>query len=121
MQVFVSRDADYQGTAAVQAEAPKQGLPVGAWAPHFSLKGLRDELTTLANLLADGKSVVLLFTNPNCGPCQTLLPEVGRWQQEHSGMLSIVLVSEGTATDNLAKTAELGLHPRLPATKARSG
>ena len=99
----------HHGPAAVQAEAPKQGLPVGSRAAQFSLKGLREELTTLPGLLADGKSLVLLFTNPKCGPCQALLPEVSRWHQEHSGVLSFALVSEGTVADNVAKTAELGL------------
>jgi thiol-disulfide isomerase/thioredoxin len=53
--------------------------------------------------------VLLLFTNPNCGPCQALLPEVGRWHREHSAKLTVALVSEGTAADNRAKTAEQGL------------
>ena len=30
------------------------------------------------------KPVVLLFTSPECGPCTDLLPEIGRWHEEHS-------------------------------------
>src|SRR5215207_259542 len=35
---------------------------------------------------ADGPKArgVLLFTSPECGPCTDLLPEIGRWHEEHS-------------------------------------
>jgi hypothetical protein len=52
---------------------------------------------------------MLLFTDPECGPCTALLPEVGRWQQEHSAKLSISLVSRGTPEENRAKMDEHGL------------
>jgi hypothetical protein len=52
---------------------------------------------------------VLLFTDPNCGPCTALLPEIGRWQREHSDVVTISLVSRGTLEENRAKTAEHGV------------
>jgi thiol-disulfide isomerase/thioredoxin/uncharacterized membrane protein YphA (DoxX/SURF4 family) len=93
----------------VQEAQPPAGLPVGSQAPDFSLSGLHGETLTLESLGSSGKPVMLLFTDPNCGPCNALLPEVGRWQQEHAEKLSISLVSRGAPEDNRAKSAEHGL------------
>jgi peroxiredoxin len=84
-------------------------LPIGSAAPAFRLNGPDGKFVTLEDLLASAKPVLLLFTNPNCGPCQALLPEVRRWQQEHSAKVTIALISEGTAADNRAKIGQQGL------------
>jgi thiol-disulfide isomerase/thioredoxin len=52
---------------------------------------------------------MLLFTDPNCGPCTALLPEIGRWQKEHAEKLSIALISRGDLEENRAKSQEHGL------------
>ncbi len=90
-------------------EQPAAGLPVGTVAPPFSLTGLYGETLTLDALRASGNPIVLLFTDPGCGPCTALLPEIGRWQQEHSTKLTIALISRGTPEDNRTKSAEHGL------------
>jgi methylamine dehydrogenase accessory protein MauD len=88
---------------------PAEGLPVGAEAPSFGLEGLHGETLTLDALRAPGKLVMLLFTDPNCSPCSALLPEIGRWQEEHADELSISLISRGTPEENRAKSSEHGL------------
>lgn len=86
------------------------GLPVGASAPTFSLPGLRGETLTLQSLRTAGeKPVMLLFTDPNCGPCAAMLPEIGRWQNEHSEWLTIPLVSRGRPEENRVETTEHGV------------
>ena len=92
---------------------PASGLPVGTPAPAFSLSGLYGETLTLDALRASGKPVMLIFTDPNCGPCNALLPEIGRWQQEHAGKLTISLISRSTAEENRTKNAEHGLASTL--------
>jgi peroxiredoxin len=87
----------------------QEGLPLGAEAPSFSLSGLYGETLTLDALRAPGKPVMLLFSDPNCGPCNALLPEIGRWQQEHAQKLTILLVSRGTPEENRTKSQEHGL------------
>src|ERR687898_1367806 len=67
------------GTPVDQAE----GLPVGSVAPEFGLSGLHGETLTLEALRSSGKPMMALFTDPGCGPCNAMLPEVGRWQEEH--------------------------------------
>ncbi len=82
------------------------GLPVGAPAPTFSLEDLHGEEVALDQLLARGKPVMLVFTDPGCGPCADLLPELGRWQQEYAENLTISLVGRGSAEDNSAEVSE---------------
>lgn len=92
---------------------PHEGLPIGAPAPGFSLSGLYGEVLTLDALRAPGKPVLLLFTDPNCGPCNALLPQIGTWQQEHAHKVNISLISRGTAEDNHAKSSEHGITSML--------
>jgi len=82
---------------------------VGAQAPSFSLEGLYGETRTLDSLSSSGKPLMLLFTDPNCGPCNALLPDVARWQDEHSEKLSVALISRGSVEENKAKTSEHGM------------
>lgn len=85
---------------------PSPGLPVGSPAPAFSLPGLHGETATLDSLRALGKPVLLVFTDPACGPCAALMPDLGRWQLEHAAALTVALVSRGTPEANHAKSAE---------------
>jgi peroxiredoxin len=85
------------------------GLPVGSQAPDFGIRGLHGETLTLNSLRAAGKPVMLIFTDPNCGPCNALLPEVGRWQEEHSEKLTIAPISRGDPEENRNKAQEHGL------------
>jgi peroxiredoxin len=88
---------------------PPAGLPVGSPAPAFGLEDLRGEEVALDRLRARGKPVVLLFTDPGCGPCAELLPEVGRWQHEYAEKLTISLVGRGSAEENSAEISEHGI------------
>jgi peroxiredoxin len=93
------------GTPVHQAE----GLPVGSAAPQFSLSGLHGETLTLDALRSSGKPVMMLFTDPGCGPCTALLPEVGSWQEEHAKKLALALISRGEVEENKTKAQEHGL------------
>ncbi|MCC6314079.1 MAG: redoxin domain-containing protein [Thermomicrobiales bacterium] len=87
----------------------EEGLPIGAPAPAFSLTGLFGETATLDSLRAQGKPVLLVFSDPGCGPCNALMPELGRWQREFSGKLTTALISRGAPDANKAKVIEHGL------------
>jgi peroxiredoxin len=93
------------GTPTHQAE----GLPVGSAAPDFSLSGLHGETLTLEALRSSGKPVMALFTDPDCGPCNAMLPDVGRWEEEHAQKLTLALVSRGEVEENKTKASEHGL------------
>ncbi|MBA2557304.1 MAG: redoxin domain-containing protein [Chloroflexi bacterium] len=85
------------------------GLPVGSSAPAFSLSGLHGETITLDALRVVGKPVMLIFTDPKCGPCNALLPEIERWQRQHADVMTLALVSRGTPEANRSKNTEHGL------------
>ena len=91
------------------AGAAPAGLAVGTVAPAFSLPRLDGETVTLESLRAGGKPVMLLFTDPGCGPCTALLPEIGRWQQAYAPSLTLALASRGTREANAAKAGEHGI------------
>jgi thiol-disulfide isomerase/thioredoxin len=93
------------GTPFHQAE----GLPISSPAPAFSLSGFHGETLTLDALRSSGKPVMLLFTDPACGPCNALLPEVGRWQEEYDKKLTLALLSRGEVEENKTKVQGHGL------------
>lgn len=68
------------------------GLHPGTPAPGFQLPDLAGQVHTLDSLRADGQPVLLLFSDPDCGPCTALAPEVARWQRDHADELTIAVV-----------------------------
>jgi len=64
---------------------------------------------TLEALRARGKPLLLFFTDPGCGPCTALLPEIGQWQRDHAAKMRVALISRGTVEANRAKVTEPGV------------
>lgn len=89
------------------------GLPVGAPAPDFALPDMHGNAVTLESLLARGRPVALLFVSTRCGPCESILPDVPRWQRTLSERLTVVLISHGSAEDNRPMAQEYHLEELL--------
>lgn len=85
------------------------GLPVDTPAPGFALADLAGATISLTALRALGKPVVLVFSDPACGPCTALFPEIGRWQRDYATKVVVALISQGTVEANRAKVLEYGL------------
>ncbi len=83
------------GGAPPRSQSP-YGLPIGAPAPAFELRSLSGASVDLKRLYDAGKPALLIFTDPNCGPCSAMLPEIGRWQRRHRDEFRILLVSHGS-------------------------
>lgn len=83
-------------------QAPN-GLPIGAPAPSFELPTLNGDKLSLAVLCQHRTSVLLIFSDPNCGPCTVLLPDIARWQRDNADHLQIALVSRGAERANRTK------------------
>ncbi|MGH2867299.1 MAG: MauE/DoxX family redox-associated membrane protein [Solirubrobacteraceae bacterium] len=114
-RVLLRLDALERQLAGQAPEVPlsQHGPPIGLPAPPLATADLRGEAVGLDDLLAPGLAVMLVFTDPSCGPCHALLPEVAEWQHEHRGELTIALVSRGSRADNGAAAAEHGIERML--------
>jgi uncharacterized membrane protein YphA (DoxX/SURF4 family)/thiol-disulfide isomerase/thioredoxin len=98
-----------QKRLAVQTSAAPRGLPVNSSAPPFDVAAYTGGRSSLAQLLAYGKPLLLIFTNPNCGSCVVLFQEIKEWQESHSDQLTIALLSFGTIKENFVNVARNGL------------
>jgi peroxiredoxin/uncharacterized membrane protein YphA (DoxX/SURF4 family) len=103
-------DEDYAEPPVERKDAvpPLEGLPIGAPAPTFSLASMAGGNVILEDLLAYGKSVLLIFVSPNCVPCESLLPIVRVWERDYGDELTIALLSKGTLKDNKERVEKFG-------------
>jgi peroxiredoxin len=84
----------------------RDGLKRGTVAPDFRLPRLGDGELSLSAYR--GKQVLLVFSDPACGPCDRLAPhleQLHRRQRE----LNVVMVSRGDPQATIAKASEHGL------------
>jgi thiol-disulfide isomerase/thioredoxin/uncharacterized membrane protein YphA (DoxX/SURF4 family) len=96
-------------SGAPAAALPHHGLPLGDPAPAFTLSGLYGESVTLESLSSADQPVMLLFTDPHCGPCNALMPQISEWQREHAGELTIAVLTRGSPDDSRTKVREHGI------------
>ena len=101
--------------AQVEVTAPPAAVPgardalAGRMAPVFTLPDLAGRRIALDVLLAHGKPLLLVFTDPRCGPCYELLPDLGGWQRVYGDRLEIALVSSGEPRTNESMIAGYGI------------
>jgi len=81
----------------------REGLKPGTPAPEFELEDVRGGTIALSDL-RDGP-LLLVFSDPDCGPCNALLPELGRLREG----TNVVMVSRGDPQVNRVKAEEHGL------------
>jgi thiol-disulfide isomerase/thioredoxin len=102
-----------RGIVVPQPAPDPVGVPLGSPAPALDIPDLDGELVSLEALLGAGKPLVLTFTDPGCGPCSALLPQVAAWQREQAEHVRIALVSRGKLDANLAHAREHGVEDLL--------
>lgn len=87
---------------ALEAANTSRAAPpaVGAAAAPFALDDLDGRPVTLDALCAAGRPVLLVFSDPDCGPCRALRGELATWQDRHGGELTLVIVSRGAREPN---------------------
>ena len=98
--------------AAVPEPTPAGIVPTvrpGMTAPAFELPSFEGAAVSLDLLLAPGPPVLLVFVDPECGPCQTLLPDVAEWQRTLAGILTIAVLTRGSEEAYRKKVAPLGV------------
>lgn len=84
----------------------RDGLPAGTLAPGFRLPALDGGELSLKDYR--GKQVLLVFSDPHCGPCEALAPQLEQAARERPG-LQVLMVSRGDPEENRAKVAQHGL------------
>jgi peroxiredoxin len=84
----------------------RTGLKAGAVAPEFSLPCLSGGGLALAEFR--GRRVLLVFSDPNCGPCDELAPQLQELHRQQPD-LQVLMVSRRDAKATAAKAAALGL------------
>jgi peroxiredoxin len=92
--------------APSQSRLKRDGLPAGTPAPAFRLPRLEGGELSLDDYR--GRRVLLVFSDPACGPCEELAP---RLEQLHrtSHDPTLLMVSRGDLDANRAMVAEHGL------------
>lgn len=67
-----------------------------------------DGLGDLALSELRGKRVLLVFSSPHCGPCNTLAPQLEKFHREYRDV-EVVMISKGEPKENRVKVKEHGL------------
>ena len=95
------------GLAVRESTLNRNGLPVGTPAPEFELPDLAGRMHSLGEYR--GKRTLLVFSDPNCGPCDALAPELRALHERHrENNLNVVLIGRGDPDANRAKTEQHG-------------
>jgi peroxiredoxin len=91
-----------------ESRIEREGIKAGTPAPTFSLPDIHGRTISLEEYR--GRRVLLVFTDPHCGPCDQLTPELVRLHREHryNGM-EFVMVGRGEADENRRKAEEHGI------------
>jgi peroxiredoxin len=96
----------------LEGRRPQRGLSLGSDAPAFSLQSLEGQRRSLVDL-TEGGATLLVFSDPTCGPCVALLPDVARWHAEPAPRVRPVLITSGDLASNRATLKEHGLQTAL--------
>src|SRR5262249_14814151 len=81
----------------------RNGLPAGTAAPPFRVPRLDGGELSLVDY--QGRRVLLVFSAPNCGPCNQLAPRLEQFHKR-SAVIEILMVSRGEVAANRAKAKE---------------
>jgi peroxiredoxin len=91
-----------------ESKIKRDGLGAGTVAPDFTLPDLKGSRRSLKRFR--GRRVLLVFSDVGCGPCEALVPDLNRIQQEHrNDNLEVVMVSRGDVDENKKKAKELDI------------
>ncbi len=94
--------------AGTDSAARPESLSPGVVAPSFELSRLDGVTVSLESLRRPEAATLLLFSDPQCGPCQALAPEVAEWQRRHPHEVTIVVIEQRRDGHELGATDEHG-------------
>jgi peroxiredoxin len=100
------RAARFTNRSLALSRIKRDGLKAGTLSPDFRLPRLDGGELSLEEFR--GKNVLLVFSDPHCGPCNALAPKLEEFHRDHAE-LAIVMISRGGPKENRAKVREHGL------------
>lgn len=93
--------------ALSESKIEREGLKAGTLAPSFSLPDVHGHTVSLEEYR--GRKVLLVFTDPHCGPCDQLAPDLVRLHKQHQDNgLALIMVGRGEAEENRLKAEAHG-------------
>jgi len=122
------RASRFTSRSLARSKIKRDGLKAGTLAPVFQLPRL-DGHGDLSLGDLRGRRVLLVFSSPHCGPCNTLAPELEKFHRKQSGTerpltltlspsegerksgieVAVLMISKGEPKENRAKVKEHGL------------
>jgi len=88
-----------------ESRIEREGLKAGTPAPTFRLPDIHGRTVSLEEYR--GRRVLLVFTDPQCGPCDQLAPELARLHREHrNNGMALVMIGRGDVEENRRKAKE---------------
>lgn len=101
------QERQYKGNRPLsESHLERDGLPKGTPAPAIRLPRIDGGELTLEELR--GRPVLLVFSDPHCGPCDELMPRLEQLSQERRDV-QVVVVSRGEIDENQEKVRQFGL------------
>jgi hypothetical protein len=97
------------GPAALAGRRQRDAQRPGTRPADFSLPDASGGMSSFDGLVARQLPIVLVFSDPGCGPCSVLMPDVRRWQEDLDDRVTVAVISGGSLADNLAKAEAYGL------------
>lgn len=101
------RSNRFRNRSLARSRIKRDGLKAGTPAPDFRLPCLDGSERSLQDFR--GRRVLLVFSDPHCGPCQALAPKLEKLHREHAEKIQVVMISRGEPKENRAKVKEHGL------------
>jgi peroxiredoxin len=86
----------------------RDGLKAGTPAPTFSLPDIYGKTVSLDDYR--GRRVLLVFSDPHCGPCDQVAPLLAQSQKKHANNgMAVVMVGRGEIEENRKKAEQQGI------------
>ena len=100
------REDRFKTHSLARSRINRDGLKGGTSAPSFRLPRLDGGELSLEELR--GRRIILVFSDPHCGPCSALAPDLEKFHMQHPET-ELVMISRGEPKENRAKVQEHAL------------